>query len=231
MKRALLLCLALIGVIGFGALGIWQVERLAWKRALIARVETRLHAAPTALPPPGSWPTITDRDAYRRVRVTGTFDHADETLVQAVTDLGAGFWVMTPLRTAQGVVLINRGFVPTDRRVPASRRTGQVAGPVTLTGLLRTSEPGGAFLRRNDPASGRWYSRDVAAIAQAWHLTQVAPFFVDADAAPNPGGYPVGGLTVVRFSNNHLVYALTWFGLALLCLYAAVLTLRKRIDA
>lgn len=218
-------------MVGFGALGIWQVERLAWKRALIARVETRLHAAPTALPPPSSWPTITDRDAYRRVRISGTFDHAAETLVQAVTEQGGGFWVMTPLRTAQGAVLINRGFVATDRRAPASRRAGQVAGSVTVTGLLRTTEPGGAFLRSNDPASGRWYSRDVAAIARARHLSPAAPFFIDADETPNPGGYPVGGLTVVRFSNNHLVYALTWFGLALLCLSAAVLTLRKRLDA
>lgn len=218
-------------MVGFGALGIWQVERLAWKRALIARVETRLHAASTALPSPGNWGAITERDAYRRVRVVGTFDHANETLVQAVTEQGGGFWVMTPLRTAQGVVLINRGFVPTDRRAPASRRAGQVAGPITLIGLLRTSEPGGAFLRSNDPASGRWYSRDVAAIASARHLSPVAPFFIDAGKAPNPGGYPIGGLTVVRFSNNHLVYALTWFGLALLCLSAVVLTLRKRLDA
>ncbi len=183
------------------------------------------------MPPRSGWGAITGDDAYRRVRVTGTFDHSAETLVQAVTEQGAGFWVMTPLRTTEGVVLINRGFVPTDHSAPAARRAGQVDGPVTVVGLLRTTEPGGAFLRSNDPASGRWYSRDVAAIARARHLTQVAPFFVDADATPNPGGYPVGGLTVIRFSNNHLIYALTWFGLALLCLSAVVLTVRKTVDA
>lgn len=219
-----------MGVVGFAALGVWQVERLAWKRALIARVEARVHAAPSALPPPATWNAIGDREAYRRVRVAGTFDHAAETLVKAVTEQGAGFWVMTPLRTAQGVVLINRGFVPSDRRSPASRAPGQIAGPVTVTGLLRTAEPGGAFLRSNDPNAGRWYSRDVAAIARARRLGPVAPFFVDADATPNPGGYPVGGLTVVHFPNNHLIYALTWFGLALLSAFAAWQTGRNRID-
>ena len=91
----------------------------------------------------------------------------------------------------------------------------------------RATEPEGGFLRANDPAAGRWYSRDVAAIAKARRLGAVAPFFIDADAAPNPGGYPVGGLTVVAFRNNHLIYALTWFALAMLCAAAAVLVLRQ----
>jgi surfeit locus 1 family protein len=83
------------------------------------------------------------------------------------------------------------------------------------------SEPGGAFLRNNDPRSDRWYSRDVAAITKARGLARTAPYFIDADASPNPGGYPVGGLTVVAFRNAHLTYALTWFGLAILCGWAS----------
>ena len=90
-----------------------------------------------------------------------------------------------------------------------------------MTGLLRITEPDGAFLRSNDPAANRWYSRDVAAIAKARDLGLTAPYFVDADATPNPGGYPVGGLTVVRFPDNHLVYALTWFVLCALTLFFA----------
>lgn len=167
-------------------------------------------------------------DAYRHVRARGVFDHGAEALVQAVTERGAGFWVLTPLRTAQGIVLVNRGFVPENLRDPSRRAAGQVQGPVTVTGLLRMTEPRGAFLRSNDPAGNRWYSRDVAAIAGARHLGPVAPFFIDADAALNPGGYPVGGLTVVRFRNNHLVYALTWFALAGLCIAAFRLLLRGR---
>lgn len=100
-------------------------------------------------------------------------------------------------------------------------------GPVTVIGLLRISEPNGAFLRANDAAAGRWYSRDVEAIAAACGLAGAAPFFIDADATPNPGGSPVGGLTVVAFSNNHLIYALTWFGLVALSALGAVLVLRS----
>jgi surfeit locus 1 family protein len=208
----------------FVALGVWQVERRAWKLDLIARVEARVHAAPAALPTSRDWAAINERDdAYRRVRATGIFLHADQTLVQAVTAIGPGFWVMTPLRTADGIVLVNRGFVPADRRDAAARP----AGPVTVTGLMRMSEPGGGFLRHNDPAAGRWYSRDVVAIARAHRLARVAPFFVDADATPNPGGYPVGGLTVVAFRNTHLAYALTWFALAALSVAGAVLVWRS----
>ncbi|WP_407178655.1 SURF1 family protein [Bradyrhizobium sp. STM 3562] len=209
---------ALVCVAVLTALGVWQLERRVWKLALIDRVEQRIHAAPSPMPVSSSWPAInTADDEYRRVTIAGRFLHDRETLVQAVTEAGGGFWVLTPLQTADGtIVLVNRGFVPPDRRDQASRQEANPAGPVKVTGLLRMTEPKGAFLRKNDPQQDRWYSRDIAAIAAARGLPQTAPFFIDADATPNPGGYPLGGLTVVRFPNNHLIYALTWFGLALM---------------
>jgi surfeit locus 1 family protein len=219
----------LLAVCLFVALGVWQIERRAWKHDLIARVDTRVAAAPAAPPGPGDWAAVSaERDAYRHVRLAGRFLDARETLVQAVTDLGPGYWVMTPLETESFVVLVNRGFVPIDRRDPATREAGRIAGPVTVTGLLRISEPGGGFLRANDPGAGRWYSRDVDAIAAAAGLEgPVAPYFIDADATPNPGGLPVGGLTVIRFSDSHLSYALTWFALAAGLGGAAVLVRRR----
>ncbi|WP_294063004.1 SURF1 family protein [Sphingomonas sp.] len=229
MKRPLLIALALLCTLGFGGLGVWQVERLQWKLDLIARVDARVHAAPAPLPEPAQWAALDRRDyEYRHVRAQGVFLHDRETLVQALTERGPGFWVLTPLRTPQGLVLINRGFVPPEKRVPASRFGGQVPGTATVTGLMRASEPKGTLLRSNDPAANRWYSRDVAAIAEARGLGVVAPFFVDADAAPNPGGYPIGGLTVIHFRNSHLVYALTWFALAGLSAAGAFLLLRTR---
>lgn len=206
----------LVGTAVFAALGVWQVGRRAWKLDLIAHVEQRVHAAPVAIPGRDLWDKINaGDDAYRHVRVHGRYLNERETLVQAVTELGGGFWVVTPLRTDDGaVVLINRGFVPADRRDAASRVAGNKAGEVDVTGLLRITEPGGAFLRSNDGAANRWYSRDVAAIAAARGLGNTAPFFIDADPGRGPAGGPVGGLTVVAFPNNHLVYALTWFALA-----------------
>ncbi|WP_298279431.1 SURF1 family protein [uncultured Bradyrhizobium sp.] len=225
-----LLTLGMLGVALLSALGVWQIERRTWKLALIERVEQRMHAVPVAPPPPSAWPAVTAAsDEYRRVTLRGSFLDADETLVQAVTADGPGFWVLTPLQVADGTtVLVNRGFVPPDRRDPATRRGGEPLGPVSVTGLLRVSEPNGGFLRSNDPAAGRWYSRDVAAIAAVHGLSNVAPFFVDADATPNPGGYPVGGLTIVRFPNNHLIYALTWFALALMLAGALLRVARGR---
>ena len=208
---------------------MWQVERRAWKLDLIARVDARIHAAPQPLPARALWPRINARDhGYTRVRVRGVLLHDRETLVQALTARGAGWWVMTPLLSGDGIVLVNRGFVPNERRDPASRGEAALPGPVTITGLLRLSEPRGGFLRTNDPAADRWYSRDVSAIAQARGLRDAAPFFIDADAAANPGAYPVGGLTVVSFPNSHLVYALTWFALAGLSAVGAVMLLRAR---
>lgn len=218
----LLVLLALAGI----ALGIWQVQRMQWKAALIASVDARITAPPVPAPGPDVRLTA-ERDAYRRVTVIGRFRHDRETLVQAVTDLGAGYWVMTPLETPRFTVLVNRGFVPPDRRDAASRGDGNPGGPTTVTGLLRLTEPAGGFLRTNDAAANRWYSRDVAAIAAARGIRNAAPYFIDADASPNPGGYPVGGLTVVRFSDNHLVYALTWFALAIGCGWGAWLVIRR----
>ncbi len=223
-----LFCLAVV----FLALGTWQVQRLFWKLDLIERVESRIHAAPVTAPARAEWPNVArEKDEYRRVTANGLFRHDRTALVQAVTERGAGFWVLTPLVLADGsTLLVNRGFVPADRSSPEARLASEIAaGPVAVTGLLRMSEPGGAFLRSNDPASERWFSRDVSAIAAARGLEDVAPYFIDADATPNPGGLPIGGLTVVAFRNSHLVYALTWYALAAMSVFAAWQVHRRRL--
>ncbi|EKF74655.1 surfeit locus 1 family protein [Alcanivorax hongdengensis A-11-3] len=220
--------LAVLAFFGFVALGTWQVERRAWKLDLIARVDQRVHAPAIAAPGPDQWATINrDDNEYQHVRLHGRFLHDKEALVQASSELGAGFWVLTPLRRDDGTtVLINRGFVPPDRRDPAERGSPAPQGPVTVTGLLRLSEPGGGFLRDNDPDHERWYSRDVQAIAADQGLKdRVAPYFVDAEARPGQP-WPRGGLTVIHFHNSHLVYAITWYSLALMVAGAFVFVVR-----
>ncbi|WP_369412895.1 SURF1 family protein [Neoroseomonas alba] len=219
---------ALVLVASFVGLGLWQLQRRAWKHALIAQVEARVHAAPAPVPGRAEWPQISAvRDGYRRVLVEGRMLRDRETLVRATTVLGSGYWVITPMQTADGTILVNRGFVPPERR-DASTRGGEGGnGPVRIVGLLRLSEPGGGFLRANDPAQDRWYSRDVAAIAARRGIADAAPFFVDAEVATGPENQPVGGLTVIRFVDNHLIYALTWFGLALLSAWAGLTVLRR----
>nr|WP_307188915.1 SURF1 family protein [Massilia sp. JS1662] len=218
--------LALLLIVLFAGLGTWQVFRLQWKLDLIARVEARVHAAPAPLPSRTSWAGITsESDEYRRVKLHGTYLYDLTTPVQALTEAGSGYWLLTPMCTEQGIVLVNRGFIPAElgarTRYTPRRAAGNPCGEggtVDVVGLLRTSERNGAFTRTNDPAANRWYTRDVAAIAAARGLA-TAPFFVDAAARQNPPDspdQPVGGLTVVKFPNSHLVYAFTWYALALM---------------
>ena len=118
-RRAAFAAAALVVAALLAALGVWQLERREWKHALVAAVDARIHAAPVPAPPPAAWRGIdAAHDAYRRVTATGRFRHDRETLVQAVTDRGAGYWVMTPLETPGFTLLVNRGFVPRERRDP-----------------------------------------------------------------------------------------------------------------
>ncbi|NTJ41160.1 SURF1 family protein [Agrobacterium larrymoorei] len=211
----ILLTVVLTGL--FLMLGTWQVKRLSWKLDLIAQVEERAHAEPVDAPPASEWATLNDPTSYeyRRVRLSGTFRHQDEVQVYTVSGLGPGYWVLTPLQRPDGsIVIVNRGFVPSEKREPSSRPEGEVPGEVNVVGLMRAPETGGLFLRTNAPAENRWYSRNIAQIAEVKGLQNAAPFYVDADATPNPGGLPIGGKTVLSFPNNHLSYAITWYVLA-----------------
>jgi surfeit locus 1 family protein len=210
---------------GLMALGVWQLQRRVWKLDLISQIDQRVDAPLIDAPGPAAWPAITaSTDGYRHVRAAGTWLAGRDTLVQAVTALGSGYWLMTPLRTDTGfVILINRGFVPPDYKPVRDSGAGVRA---EITGLLRVTELKGGFLRSNDPAEDRWYARDVGAIAGARGLTDVAPYFIDAAASPG-GNAPVGGLTVISLPNNHLVYAITWFVLAAMAGAAGVHLVRS----
>lgn len=220
---------AVIAFVGFIALGNWQLERRVWKLALIERAETRSQAPAIAVPERAQWPQITAAThEYLHVSTSGRFLHKDVTFVQANTNLGPGFWALVPMRQADGsLIIINRGFVAKkDDYLPGSSADAET----TLSGLLRISEPGGSRARKNEPENERWFSRDVEAIARIRQLPeeQVAPFFIDADYNPAaPAGEPVGGLTIISFYNHHLVYALTWYTLALMVAGATIYLLRE----
>lgn len=212
----------------FAALGVWQIERMQWKHALIARVDARVHAAPVVLPADAK--LNPDRE-YLRVRVAGVYDGSATALVRAATVHGTGYWTMTPLRLDDGRLLwINRGFVPVGTtRAVAGGSAPQ--GRVSIIGLLRSPEPGGSILQSNAPQDERWYSRDVAALAQARKVGKVSPAFVDVQveqgAASASAIKPIPGLTQVRFPDSHLSYALTWFAMAALSVFALVFVWRR----
>ncbi len=203
-------------------LGVWQLQRLAWKEGLIREIDERTTAAPVALPSRSTWPDLRPDDyAYRHVSATGTFDHDAE--IHVFRPLGesrgpahgVGDLVLTPLRLeGGGSVIVNRGFVPAEKLDPATRPEGQIPGRVTITGLMREPESRNLFTPNDDPTRNQWFTRDPLAIAAFLHLDDAAPFTIDQDVSAIPGGLPQGGETILDIPNNHLSYALTWFGLA-----------------
>ena len=217
------------------SLGVWQLQRLAWKEDLIAKAAARATAPAQALPPESAWPSLAPQDyEFRRVRLAGRFLHDREVHVFAALPEragrfgGPGYRVFTPLTLAEGaVVFVNRGFVPMDRKDPATRKAGQVEGPVEITGLMRAPDRPGLFTPDPDPARNTWFVRDPSAMAHAAGLGRVAPFYVDA-AESAPGGLPQGGETRLVFPNPHLGYALTWFGLAAVLMVMFGLWVRSR---
>lgn len=214
---------ALVGLAVLIGLGVWQLQRLEWKEGLIAEISARLAAPPEPLPPPTAWPRI-DRTTheFRHVTFSAEFLHEDEALVfTAGSSLrpdvsGSGYWVFTPARLPGGsLLMIDRGFVPADRKDPESRREGQVAGLLDLAGVLRWPEERGRFTPTDQPNENLWFVRDPASVAAAKGLGVVAPFYVALEAPVPPGGLPRPGRMVPNLPNRHLGYALTWFGLAL----------------
>jgi surfeit locus 1 family protein len=204
------------------SLGVWQLERKAWKESLIVRIEARAHGAPGMIVSEAQWPEWRAADdEFRHVRVAGTFLHDKEIPVHGLMSAQRGspvqgFYIFTPLRLASGAtVLVNRGFVPPELRDPTSRTETRSTGEVTVTGLVRAPDHRGWFLLDNRPERDEWFTRDLGAMARARDLDRVAPFWIDSDPTPNAAGWPRPGQTRLSIPNNHLGYALTWFGLAL----------------
>jgi surfeit locus 1 family protein len=214
---------AAVGIVILLGLGVWQVERLQWKEGLIARVAADFNGPPARAP--SEWDSLDLADMeYRPVTVTGRFLNDKEIFASAALTEpkgprgGFGFFVMTPFQTDAGwIVYVNRGFVPREFKSPDTRQGGQIAGETTVAGALRRPTVRDWFMPGDDAANNEWFSRDprLYAVASGLPADRVAPYIIDARFDPSlPGGLPQGGETIVDFPNNHLGYALTWFGLA-----------------
>jgi surfeit locus 1 family protein len=211
---------ASVVVLGCLGLGVWQLDRLAWKRALIAERQTASQAAPVAAPR-----RLAEAGAleFHPVVIEGTLLHDKEIYLGATGAAGGkpGFHVLTPLRESSGrIVFVNRGYVPSELRDPAKRSASQLAGAVRVAGLLRLPKGRPNWLvPDNRPDRNYWFWVDLPAMRAAaglaaGGLADIAPFYVDADATPNPAGWPKGGVTPIALANDHLQYAITWFSLA-----------------
>ena len=217
------------------ALGTWQLERREWKEALIAELDRKLSAPPTDVAPRERWPQLNPgQDEFRRVSFAAEFVPGEEALVYSSGSplrpdaTGPGYWVFAPARLPdRSVVVVNRGFVPEGRQDRKTRPEGTPSGTV-IVGAMRWPEPRGLFTPQDDPAKGLWFARDPAAMAAAKNWGEVAPFYIDQEAPPAPGGLPKVGPLKPSLPNNHLQYAVTWYGLALVILISALFYWRAR---
>ena len=211
-------------------LGFWQLQRLQWKLGLIEQVHRNMAAAPISL---DDAIRLGSAAEYRRVTFHGRFNNAREAYIYAVGESGVPVYhVIVPLTTDDNrIILVDRGTVPQDRRDPATRAAGIIAGETAVTGIWRSEEMPGAFTPPPDPIKRVWFVRNAGGIARIDHETLAAPVIVEADATPNPGGLPRGGQTRVEFRNEHLQYAITWFLMAagLLGVYIAYHVSRGRL--
>ena len=214
------LTFCLLGIALLLGLGTWQMERLHWKEGLIARIESRIHSTPESLAKIRALENETGDVDYRPVTVSGRFLHEGEAFILSTYDGQAGWNVFTPLLTGDNdLVFVNRGFVPYDMRDPKTRTEGQISGSVTFDGVARNapSEKPGYFVPDSDSETRTFFWRDLDGIAGGLTLEEhvsLLPFFIDAGAETPWGPYPIGGQTQVTITNNHLQYAITWYGLA-----------------
>jgi surfeit locus 1 family protein len=215
--------LSVVGVVILIGLGVWQLDRKAWKENLIATINERIARAPDALPPRASWTRLVQAsDEYRRVTFLAEFLEGQEALIYTAGSSlrpdvkGPGYWVFAPAQLPGGsIVVIDRGFVPVDAKDPATRAEGAPHGVVEITGIMRWPETRGIFTPADDPNGNVWYLRDPKAIAETKKWASAAPFYIDQESPVPSGGLPLPGKLEVRLPDNHLQYAITWFGLAL----------------
>ncbi len=214
---------AVVGVAILIGLGIWQLDRKTWKENLIATVTERVSRAPQDLPPRAGWPQLAQAgNEYARVAFPAEFLEGEEALVYTAGSSlrpdakGQGYWVFAPARLSGGsIVVINRGFVPAERKNAAARAEGTPHGSVDIIGYMRWPETRGLFTPADDVKGNIWYVRDPRAMAEAHKWTTAAPFYIDQEQPVPPGGLPKPGKIELQLLDNHLQYALTWFGLAL----------------
>ena len=196
-------------------LGVWQLQRLHWKLGLIAMMNRNMHVAAVSLDAPGKIYEESETE-YLHVAATGRFDNGKEAYVFATGPEGAPvFHVLVPFTLKDGrVYMVDRGIVPRDMKDPSTRPGGIVNRDTKIVGYWRWAQAPGTFTPPPDRAHRIWFSRDVIDIARADGVTLAQPALIEADAAPNPGGWPRGGQTVVDIRNEHLQYAITWFLMA-----------------
>ncbi len=228
-------------------LGLWQLQRRVEKHTLVARLTERLAMAPSSLPAISQWSALTpEQDEFRRVSFSATYEPRPDAMVYSAGSAvredisGPGTWAFMPARLPGGeTVVINAGFVQNtmqDRAQQDRAVTRLVTGaPVTLTGYLRFPQAAGTLTAPENPSKRLWFTRDHLAMARVLGWDEggkpVAPFYIDLESPVPASGIPKPGPLSVHLKDDHLQYAITWFGLAGAVLAAFGVWWRQRRSA
>jgi surfeit locus 1 family protein len=243
LHLAVPIVVALAAIATAFALGTWQIKRKAWKETLIETLDQRLSAETTPVPPPPSWPDLDPaQNEFRRVHFSAEFIPDAQALVFTTGSSlrgdiqGPGYWVFALARLGDGSLLVvNRGFLPEDRKSADARSTKEPQGNLDMIGVMRWPQLRGYFSPKDDPGHNLWFVRDHLAIAAAkgWRRpgTELAPFFIDLEAPMPPSGWPRPGPSKPNLRNEHLQYAITWYGLAGALAAALMAWLRTQLRA
>ena len=202
------LVLGVAGVAILISLGIWQMQRLAWKEAILADITARIVADPVALPAAPD----PEADRYLPVALEGRFDPQFVRVLVSQKGIGAGYRIIAALETPEGRrVLVDRGVIPVASDMPAPQDA-----PVTVTGNLHWPEERDGFTPENDLADNLWFARDVADLAA--HLDTEPVLVIARELTPPEAPIQPLPVGIDNIPNDHLSYAITWFSLALVWL-------------
>jgi surfeit locus 1 family protein len=210
------------------ALGIWQLERLSWKEALIAEIEAAKTAPPlTALPDTAS--VKASASVFRRIAITGTFAKQEFHVTPRYYHEKLGYHLFVPFTLRDGRhVLVNRGWVPTAQKDPATRPKSLTPhGKVTLTVMLRDEPARHYFTPPNQPEKNLWFGRDVEGMARVAGITDIYPYSLDIVGVQQADILPIPSDGNIPLLNDHLHYAITWFLLAIGALVVFMVFHRK----
>lgn len=206
MRFILPLLFGIAGVAVLISLGVWQVQRLAWKQEILAEIEAKIAAEPVALPESPD----AEADKYLPVEMTGRFQPGLLRVLVSQKHVGAGYRIISPFETEAGrLLLLDRGFIKIDGEMRAPP-----TGPVEVTGNLHWPDDRNSSTPENDLAENMWFARDIGQMAEVFGTEPL--LVVVREMSPGDTGATPLPVDTSGIPNDHLEYAITWFSLAVL---------------
>jgi len=190
------------------SLGTWQLERLRWKTDILSSMKESLSLPPLKLT--GQVIDNIDQYSFRRIQLTGNYLYKDNiTIYSKVFNKKVGKHLIVPLETQYGIILVNRGFIPSDFNIENNIKSGEIS----INGIVKFQQKINYFTPNNNVIKNEWYYININEVSNFLSLPLLNFYIVEENNIEEK--YPVGSQYNINISNDHLQYAITWFSLAL----------------